>query len=314
MKELKIIFMGTPDFAVASLERLIAEGYEVDRVITQPDRPKGRGNRVQSPPVKERALKAGILVMQPERVKDKGFIGALKEIKPDIIIVVAFGQILPEEIINLPAMGCINVHASLLPKYRGAAPINWCIINGEKQTGVTTMYMDTGMDTGDMLLCRAAGIGDDETAGKLHDRLAVMGADLLVETLQGVIKGNLVRKVQDDAQATYAPQLNRETGRIDWKLDARSIYNLIRGTNPWPGCYTHYQGKRIKLWKAKVLEEESEGVSGEITGVDSAGMVVQTGRGSLLVTEIQMPSSRRMMVEQYLRGNHINVKSVLGER
>ncbi|NLO25485.1 MAG: methionyl-tRNA formyltransferase [Clostridiales bacterium] len=305
--------MGTPDFALTSLDKLIKKGYIISTVISQPDRPKGRGKKVQPPPVKERALQAGINVQQPERVKDPEFIEALKNLRPDIIIVVAYGQILPEEIIKLPGLGCINVHASLLPKYRGAAPINWCIINGEKKTGVTTMYMDRGMDTGDILMQRETEIKDDETAGQLHDRLALLGAELLIETLGGIERGSVARKAQDHSEATYAPQLNRETGRVDWNNEAQSIYNLVRGTNPRPGCYTQYRQQRMKLWGARVLDRNSTGTPGEITEVSAEGLAVQTGRGTLLLTEIQMPSSRRMTVDEYLRGNLMETGYVLGE-
>ncbi len=310
---MKIVFMGTPDFALASLDKLIDGGYEIAAVVTQPDRPKGRGKKLTPPPVKERALGAGLRVLQPERVKDSGFIEALKELSPDIIIVVAYGQILPEEIINLPAMGCINVHASLLPKYRGAAPINWCIINGESRTGVTTMYMDKGMDTGDILLQRETEIGENETAGELHERLAALGADLLLETLEGLQRNEVERKAQDHSAATYAPQLDRETGRVDWNSDAKSIYNLIRGTNPWPGCYTVYKGERMKLWEAKVLEQKSRGTAGKVLEAGHGGMLVQAGSGTLLVTKIQMPSSRVMTVDEYLRGNSLETGYILGE-
>lgn len=310
---MKIVFMGTPDFALASLDKLIDGGYEIAAVVTQPDRPKGRGKKLTPPPVKERALGAGLRVLQPERVKDSGFIEALKELSPDIIIVVAYGQILPEEIINLPAMGCINVHASLLPKYRGAAPINWCIINGESRTGVTTMYMDKGMDTGDILLQRETEIGENETASELHERLAALGADLLLETLEGLQRNEVERKAQDHSAATYAPQLDRETGRVDWNSDAKSIYNLIRGTNPWPGCYTVYKGERMKLWEAKVLEQKSRGTAGKVLEAGHGGMLVQAGSGTLLVTKIQMPSSRVMTVDEYLRGNSLETGYILGE-
>lgn len=310
---MNIVFMGTPDFALTSLDKLIKKGYIISTVISQPDRPKGRGKKVQPPPVKERALQAGINVQQPERVKDPEFIEALKNLRPDIIIVVAYGQILPEEIIKLPGLGCINVHASLLPKYRGAAPINWCIINGEKKTGVTTMYMDRGMDTGDILMQRETEIKDDETAGQLHDRLALLGAELLIETLGGIERGSVARRAQDHSEATYAPQLNRETGRVDWNNEAQSIYNLVRGTNPRPGCYTQYRQQRMKLWGARVLDRNSTGTPGEITEVSAEGLAVQTGRGTLLLTEIQMPSSRRMTVDEYLRGNLMETGYVLGE-
>ncbi|HQA48325.1 MAG TPA: methionyl-tRNA formyltransferase, partial [Bacillota bacterium] len=224
-----------------------------------------------------------------------------------------YGQILPEEIINLPAMGCINVHASLLPKYRGAAPINWCIINGESRTGVTTMYMDKGMDTGDILLQRETEIGENETAGELHERLAALGADLLLETLEGLQRNEVERKAQDHSAATYAPQLVRENGRVDWNLDAKSIYNIIRGTNPWPGCYTVYKGERMKLWEAKVLEQKSRGTAGKVLEAGHGGMLVQAGSGTLLVTKIQMPSSRVMTVDEYLRGNSLETGYILGE-
>ncbi len=313
MKILNILFMGTPDFAVKSLDILIKNKYNIGTVITQPDRPKGRGKKLQPPPVKLRALEEGINVFQPERVKSIEAIEFLKDLNPDIIIVVAYGQILSKEVLELPDLGCINVHASLLPKYRGAAPINWCIIKGEKESGVTTMYMDEGLDTGDILLQESIGIGPHESAGQLHDRLAVIGAELLIKTLKDLNRNSLNRKTQEHSAATYAPPLDKDAGRINWNRDAQEIYNLIRGTDPWPGCYTLYRRRRMKIWAAKVLSDGNRGAPGEILEIEKEGLVVQTGGGKLLITEIQMPSSRRMSVEEYLRGNPINIYSVLGE-
>ncbi len=310
---MNIVFMGTPAFAVESLDKLIKNGYNVSTAITQPDRPKGRGKRLQPTPVKLKALEHGINVLQPERVKSLKTIEALVALKPDIIAVVAYGQILPKEILELPRLGCINVHASLLPKYRGAAPINRCIIAGEKESGVTTMHMDEGMDTGDILLQKSTKIDSYETAGELHDRLAIMGAELLIDTLKGIKTNSLNPRPQDHSKATYAPPLNKDVGKVSWDDDARNIYNLVRGTNPWPGCYTLYRRQRMKIWVAKILDDNGKGIPGKILEITKKGLIIQTGRGKLLVTEIQMPSARRMTVEEHLRGNTINLGSVLGE-
>lgn len=310
---MKIAFMGTPDFAVTSLCKLIEKGYQVEMVVTQPDRPRGRGKKVQPPPVKLLAQEHGISIAQPESVKDKGFIEELRDINPDVIVVVAFGQILPEEILNLPPLGCVNVHASLLPKYRGAAPINWSIINGERFTGITTMYMDKGMDTGDMVYQQRIEIGPEETAGQLHDRLAALGAEVLVKTLEDIIKGTAPRIPQNHSQATYAPQLSRDDGRVDWNQPAEKIYNLIRGTDPWPGCFTFYEGIRMKIWKAKVLNIDSVGQAGTIINISSDGLTVKAGKGQIAIQEIQMPSSRRMTVEEYIRGNSLLPGKILGD-
>lgn len=310
---MNILFMGTPEFAVASLKGIVCEGWKVTGVITQPDRPKGRGKKVQPPPVKVEAQKLGLQVFQPARIKDKETIDLVRNIQPEVIVVVAYGQILPEDILRIPPLGCINVHASLLPKYRGAAPVNWAIINGEKYTGVTTMYMDKGLDTGDMILYERIEIGEEETAGQLHDRLAELGARVLVRTLKAIEEGNAPRVPQDHSKATYAPQLDRRTGRIDWNQEASRIYNLIRGTDPWPGSYTFYGGRVMKVWKGRVLDTASSGVPGTIVNVSRKGIVVQTGKGKLLIEEIQMPSSRRMTVDEYIRGNTLETGKVLGD-
>ena len=248
--------MGTPEFAVSSLQALIQAGEEVIAVVTQPDKPKGRGKRLASPPVKELALRYNIPVLQPVKIRDEGFISIMKDLHPDIIVVIAYGKILPKAVLDIPPKGCINVHASLLPKYRGAAPINWAIINGEKETGVTTMLMDEGMDTGDILLTERISIKPEDTTADIHDRLKHVGATLLVETIKGVQSRTLRPIPQAHAQATYAPMLKKEDGRIDWGMGPQEIINLIRGLNPWPGAYTRWEGMQIKIFKAEVISSE----------------------------------------------------------
>ncbi|KXZ39599.1 methionyl-tRNA formyltransferase [Alkalithermobacter thermoalcaliphilus JW-YL-7 = DSM 7308] len=305
--------MGTPDFAVPSLKMLIEEGYDIISVVTQPDKPKGRGNKITYPPVKQEALNHGIKVYQPSKVKDKEFVDILKQLNPDIIIVIAFGQILSKDILSIPKHGCINVHSSLLPKYRGAAPINWAIINGEEVTGVTTMYMDEGLDTGDMILKIETKIGDEETAGELHDRLSVLGAKVLSETLNLIKKGTVLRQKQDDSQASYAPIMDKNLGNINWNKSAQDIFNLIRGTNPWPSAFTNYKASTMKIWKAKVIDKDSNLKPGTILDVSSQGISVACKKGTLLVEDIQMPGKKRMPVHEYIKGNTIEKGVVLGE-
>lgn len=305
--------MGTPDFAVPSLKVLIEEGIEILGVITQPDKPKGRGKKMSMPPVKEEALKYGIDVYQPKKVKDKEFVEFLKSLNPDIIVVVAFGQILSKEILSIPKYGCINVHASLLPKYRGAAPINWVIINGEKTTGITTMYMDEGLDTGDMILKAEIEIGSEETAGELHDRLCILGGEVLRDTLKLIKENKAPREVQDDSLSCYAPMMDKSLGSIDWNKSAKDIFNLIRGTNPWPSSFTKYKGQTMKVWKSKVLDKKSNEKPGTVLKVDQNGIYVSTKDGILLIEEIQMPGKKRMYVKEYIKGNEIDEKVVLGE-
>lgn len=316
---MRIVFMGTPEFAVPSLDMLVKNGYNVVAVVTQPDKPKGRGNRLASPPVKEYALKAGIEVLQPEKVKTGDFTGKLREIAPDLLITVAYGRILSQEILDIPVLGCINVHGSLLPKYRGAAPIQWAVINGEKVTGITTMFTDIGMDTGDMLLKREVEIGEEETAGELHDRLAVIGAEVLRDTLEELKKGTLKRIPQPSEEATYAPMINKETGRIDWNKTPAEIYNLVRGTTPWPGAYTFYKGERMRVWKianpnlAKNNDAScTDAVPGRVLKVGKDGITVQAGSGTAKILELQFDSGKRMTVEQYLAGHKIDEGEVLG--
>lgn len=311
---MKVVFMGTPDFAVPCLQKLIDEKYYIAAVVTQPDRPKGRGKKMVAPPVKELAEKYNIPVFQPEKVRNPEFIEVLRSIAPDLIVVIAFGQILPKEILDIPTYGCINVHGSLLPKYRGAAPIQWAIINGEKITGVTTMFMDEGMDTGDMILKKEIFIEPEYTAGDLHNIMAPVGAELLKETLNELIRGNIKREKQDENEATYAPMLKKENGLIDWSQPSYKIVNLIRGLSPWPSAYTFYKDQMIKIWKAEVYDKIYEfNAIGEIVEViKNKGLIVKTGDSSLLITEIQAPNGKRMTVEEYLRGHDIEQNIILG--
>ena len=310
---MRVVFMGTPDFAVPSLKVLIEEGFDVVSVITQPDKPKGRGKKMSMPPVKEEALKHGIEVHQPKRVKSEEFVSILKDINPDVIIVVAFGQILSKEILDIPKYGCINVHGSLLPEYRGAAPINWVVINGEKTTGITTMYMDEGLDTGDMILKAKLDIGDDETAGHLYDRMCMLGGEVLRDTLKLLKDDNLKREKQDDSKSSYAPIMNKSLGNIKWDDKCENIFNLIRGTNPWPSSFTKYNGDTMKIWSSKVLQSTSDRLPGSIIDVTEDGIEVSTGTTNLLITEIQMPNKKRIQVKDYIRGNQIDKTLVLGE-
>ena len=247
--------MGTPQFACPTLQRLIDRGDEIPAVVTQPDRPKGRGQKSVPPPVKELAERHGLPVLQPIKVRAPEFIESVREMNPDVVVVVAFGQILPKALLEIPRYGCINVHASLLPRYRGAAPLNWCVINGEIETGVTTMLMDVGLDTGDMLLKKATPIDPDEDTSSLHDRLSLIGAALLNETLDLLVQGKLVPEKQDEALSCYAPMLKKEDGLIDWTRDARTIRNLVRGMSPWPGAFTYLDGKLVKVYRTRIAEE-----------------------------------------------------------
>jgi methionyl-tRNA formyltransferase len=310
---MKVVFMGTPDFSVPCLQAIIDEGHEVVAVVTQPDKPKGRGKKMSMPPVKELAIKYDIEVYQPQRVKTDEFVNILKDINPDVIIVVAFGQILSKDILDIPKYGCINVHASLLPKYRGAAPINWVIINGEKTTGVTTMYMDVGLDTGDMILKKEMNIDVDQTAGELHDKMMYVGADVLKDTLRLIENNNAPRQKQNDDESSYAPIMDKNLGNIKWAKKSEDIYNLIRGTNPWPSAYTKYNDDTMKIWKSEILDKESNNKPGTILKVDKEGIQVATGNKILLLKEIQMPGKRRMSVEDYIKGNDMDINSTLGE-
>ncbi|MGO0911789.1 methionyl-tRNA formyltransferase, partial [Clostridioides difficile] len=283
---MKIVFMGTPDIAVPCLQKIIDEKYEILGVVTQPDKPKGRGKKLGMSSVKELAIENNIPVYQPVKARDKEFIDKIKSLNPDVIVVVAFGQILPKEILEIPKLGCINVHVSLLPKYRGAAPINWVIINGEEKTGVTTMYMDEGLDTGDMILKTEVNLDENITAGELHDKMMNIGAETLKETLRLIEEGNAPREVQNHEEFSYAPIMNKSLGNIDFSKSAREIHNLVRGVNPWPSAYTTYNDVIMKVWKTKVLDEKSTKDVGTIIDVSKDGIKVSTIDNVLLIEEI----------------------------
>lgn len=300
---MRVIFMGTPDFAVPSLEALLTK-HEVVLVVTQPDKPKGRGKKMVPTPVKAFALEHGIPVLQPEKVKEPEFVEQLRSYEPDLIAVTAFGQILSEPILEMPKYGCINVHGSLLPKYRGAAPMQWSIIDGEKVTGITTMYMAKGLDSGDMLLKAEVEITDEDTFATIHDKMAVTGANLLLDTLDQLEAGTLERIPQDHDAATYAPMITKETGHIDWSKNRQDIINLIRGLNPVPAAYTIYEEEVLKIFGAVISDVQADdAANGEIVAVVKKGFVVKCGDGCLLITEVQARGGKRMMTDAYLRGH-----------
>lgn len=307
---MKIVFMGTPDFAVPSLEALI-EKYGVEAVFTQPDRPKGRGKKLAFSPVKEVAVKHNIKVLQPEKLKeDREAVEYLKELNPDFIIVVAFGQLLTKEVLDIPKYGCINLHASLLPMYRGAAPLNWVIVNGEKVTGNTTMLMDVGLDTGDMLLKDEVEITENMTTGELHDILMVRGGKLLIDTIEGLVD-NTIKPIKQEGDTCYAKMLNKTTGKINWENNAQDIHNLIRGLNPWPIAHTTYNEQSMKIYESKVINEDSNKEPGTIINVSKEGMKVSCGKGVLLVKRVQFPNGKPLTIEQYINGNNIESGSKL---
>lgn len=304
---MKIIFMGTPDFSVGTLEKLIEAGHEILLVVTQPDKPKGRSKALQFPPVKEAALAHGLKVYQPKRIREPQCVEYLREYGADIAVVVAFGQILPKEILEMPKFGCVNVHASLLPKYRGASPIQWAVINGEPITGVTIQQMDVGIDTGQILAKLEVPLDQEETGGSLFEKLAHAGAKLCVQTVAQIADGTVTRTKQEEALATHVGMIKKEMGRIDWHMPAVQIERLIRGLNPWPSAYTSLDGKTLKIWKAKVLAG-TDGIQagtaqpGQVVHADKHGMVVQTGDGQLSLLEVQLEGKKRMPADAFLRG------------
>lgn len=300
-KDLRTVFMGTPDFALQTLQGLIDAGCNMVGVYTQPDRPKGRGKQLAAPPVKELAQQYDIPVYQPLKLRQPEAVAELEALAPDLIVVVAYGQILPKRVLEIPAHGCINVHASLLPKYRGAAPINKAIIDGATETGITTMYMDVGLDTGDMLIKKILSIGPEETAGELHDRLASLGRETMDETLRQLCAGSLQREVQDDAQSTYASMMKKEDGRIDWSRSAQEIHNHVRGLDPWPGAYTALNGELLKL--ARTCPQELGGDKpGSVISADKDGVLIACGSGALLIKELQLAGRKRLAAADFLRG------------
>ena len=307
---MKIVFMGTPEFAVPTLEALI-EKHDVAAVVTQPDKPKGRGKKMIFSAVKEKAVENNIKVYQPTKVRDGEFVEILKEYEPDVIVVVAFGQILSEDILNIPKYGCINVHGSILPKYRGAAPIQWSIINGEEFGGVTTMYMAKGLDSGDMILKAEEKIKDDDTYGTLYDRLSYIGADLLIRTLDLIERGEIVRVPQNDDDATLAPMITRDMEHIDWDNTSENVVNLIKGLNPQPVSYTMYNDEKLKIWFAEVEKTEYSGEIGEIVDVRKKDFVVKTKKGAVAVKEVQAQGGKKMTADAYMRGHTIEKGIIL---
>lgn len=313
---MRIVFMGTPDFSVPALKALVEAGHQVIAVVTQPDKPRGRGKEVQMTPVKIQAMEYGIPVYQPAKVREASFVEVLQGLEADVYVVIAFGQLLPKAVLELPKYGCINIHASLLPKYRGAAPIQWCVIDGERETGITTMMMDVGLDTGDMLEKAVIPIEEKETGGSLHDKLSLAGGDLILSTLKKLEEGTLVRTPQTDEGTCYARMLTKSLGDIDWNQSAVSIERLIRGLNPWPSAYTLWNGKTIKIWSADVITGRETAVLLSESGVPSEtgitpgtvvcsnkhGLVVCTGDGLLSIRELQMEGKKRMDTPAFLRG------------
>lgn len=323
--DMRAIFMGTPDFSVPVLTAMKEAGHDMLAAVTQPDKPKGRGKEMQMTPVKAKALELGIPVLQPKKVRDPEFVEQLRELKPDVMVVVAFGQILTKEVLEVPKYGCINVHASLLPMYRGAAPIQYVILNGEKETGVTTMFMDEGLDTGDMLLKTVVPITADETGGTLHDKLSAAGAELLIRTLEQLEAGTLQR-IPQTGETCYVGTLKKSMGEMDWSRPAEELERQVRGLNPWPSAYTFLNGKTLKIWKAEVLHteavssqeaEEPEAPAdrkscGSVTVISRDSIQVQTGDGILAIRELQLEGKKRMTADAFLRGYPVEAGTILG--
>lgn len=323
--DMRAIFMGTPDFSVPVLTAMKEAGHDMLAAVTQPDKPKGRGKEMQMTPVKAKALELGIPVLQPKKVRDPEFVEQLRELKPDVMVVVAFGQILTKEVLEVPKYGCINVHASLLPMYRGAAPIQYVILNGEKETGVTTMFMDEGLDTGDMLLKTVVPITADETGGTLHDKLSAAGAELLIRTLEQLESGTLQR-IPQTGETCYVGTLKKSMGEMDWSRPAEELERQVRGLNPWPSAYTFLNGKTLKIWKAEVLHteavssQEAEGSEapadrkscGSVTVISRDSIQVQTGDGILAIRELQLEGKKRMTADAFLRGYPVEAGTILG--
>ena len=306
---MKVVFMGTPDFSVPALEK-IAQNHQVQAVVTQQDRPKGRGHKMQYTPVKEKALELNIPVFQPEKVKNPEFVDILKEMNPDVIVVIAFGQILSKEILDLPKYGCINVHASLLPEYRGAAPIQWAVIDGKKESGVTTMYMAEGLDTGDIIDKKVIELDKKETGGSLFDRLSLIGGDLILETLKHLEDGTAKRIPQDDEKSSYAGKITKELGHIDFTKSAVEIEQLIRGLNPWPSAFTHVDDKTLKIWDAEVIDEPVKEEPGTIISTNKT-LKVATGNGYLDIKELQLAGKKRMDIVSFLNGYSIKSEKMI---
>lgn len=320
---MRVVYMGTPDFAVNTLEAVVEAGHEVALVVTQPDRAKGRGKKIIYSPVKQAAMKLDLPVVQPEKIRNDDFIKHLNMIAPDVIVVVAFGQFLPESILNIPRLGCINVHASLLPEYRGAAPIQWAVIDGLEKTGVTTMYMDKGMDTGDIICQSVIQLVKEETGGSLFDKLAVEGAKLLITTLEQLENGTATRTKQDDSKSSYAKMLSKDMGNLDFSKSASELERLIRGLNPWPSAYTKINGKTLKIYRAEVLDAlKAEEIAkmgkilepsfGMVVDIDKNSFTIWCGEGALRIMDLQLEGKKRMDTSAFLLGNEMNIGMILG--
>ena len=307
---MKIIFMGTPDFAAASLEALIASRHEIQAVVTQPDKPKGRKGELTPSPVKVIAKREGIKVYQPLKVRDEEFVKTLRAYNPDVMVVVAFGQIIPLSILKMPKYGCVNIHGSLLPKYRGAAPIQWAVLDGEKETGITTILMDEGIDTGDILLKKTIKIDTDETSGSLFDKLMALGAKTILETLDELEKGNLTPTKQGESPTAYAKMLTKAMGLIDFTKPAKELDCFVRGMNPWPSAYTLLAGKTLKLWKVRAVE--GSGKAGSVIGIDKESFTIACGEGAIEVLEVQLEGKKRMSAGDFLKGSTLNIGQELG--
>lgn len=308
---MKILFMGTPDFAVPSLNKLIESEHELVGVVCQPDRPKGRSKKLVHLPTKKIAVKNSIKVFQPIKIRTDEFFSTIKQLNPDLIAVVAYGKILPENILEYPRYKCINVHASLLPKYRGAAPVNWAIAKGEKKTGITTMLMDKGMDTGDILLTDETDIKNNESSVELAERLSELGAELLLKTISLYQEGKISPVKQNDSEATYAPLMKKEDGKIDWTKSAEEIRDLIRGMQPWPNAFTTLEGKNLKIYDSAIIE--GTGKPGEIYFVNKDNLEIGTGKNLLNIKELQLEGSRRMKIKDFLSGRELNTGMILGK-
>ncbi|NLY67517.1 MAG: methionyl-tRNA formyltransferase [Tissierellia bacterium] len=300
---MNIVFMGTPEFAVPPLEALHSKGYDISLVITQKDKRRGRRKKLLPTPVKEKALELGLEVYQPDSVNEKDTINRLIEINPDVIVVVAFGQILKKDLLNIPKYGCLNIHASILPKYRGAAPINWAIINGEKETGITIMEMDEGLDTGDILKVERIPIEKDDDSISIHDKLSHLGAKLIIQVLEEMRMGKIEKTPQNHELSSYAPMLSKETGRIDWNNNGNNIINLIKGLKPWPSAYFIYNGDSIKIHKARIEDRLNDEENGVVVKVSDEGIYVNCKDSTIVIEELQFPGKRKMKVSEYLRGN-----------
>jgi methionyl-tRNA formyltransferase len=309
---MNIIFMGTPDFALPALDMLYQGHYPISAVVTQPDRPAGRGRNEVAPPVKLMAKKLGLPVLQPQKVKEPEFLETFYALKPDLVVVAAFGQILPKAIIDFPRFGCLNIHPSLLPKYRGAAPLNWSIIRGEHKTGVTIMLMDEGMDSGDILMQEEALVAADETFGELHDRMAKQGAALLMKTIEQVMSGKVCRQAQDSAAVTFAPRLTKDTGKINWGDTVHNVVNLVRGLSPSPAAYTHLDQQILKIYAAQPLQGPVDQTPGTIGAATDEGLAVAAADGHVILKEVQLAGKKRMSMNDFLRGYRVKTGSILG--